>query len=149
MPNPDTVPDEPPVVWMPGGVRTEVHLRAADTGGGFCLLVDHPPAGWSLPPHRHLNEAETIHIVEGEFEMHVDGTHTRLDPGQTLHIPRGVTHSGGNVGDRPGRRVVMFSPAGLEEFFLEVGAPARDAGTDPGAAVRSARRHGWEFVDGA
>jgi anti-sigma factor ChrR (cupin superfamily) len=64
---------EPQVVWMPGGVRTEIHLRAEETGGAFCLLVDEPPAGWSLPPHRHGGVAETIHIVDGEFDMEVDG----------------------------------------------------------------------------
>jgi hypothetical protein len=42
---------EPPVVWMPGGVRTEIQLTGADTDAAFCLLVDEPPAGWSLPPH--------------------------------------------------------------------------------------------------
>jgi anti-sigma factor ChrR (cupin superfamily) len=61
------------VVWMPGGVRTEVRLTAEDTDGALCLLVDHPPAGWLLPGHIHHNEAETIHIVEGSFEMTIDG----------------------------------------------------------------------------
>jgi hypothetical protein len=43
----------------------------------------------------------------------------------------------------------MFSPGGLEEFVLEVGSPSPDPHTDPAAALRSASRHGWEFVDGA
>jgi len=64
---------QPQVVWMPGGVRTEIHLTGADTGGAFCLLVDHPPAGWSLPAHIHEDAAETIHVIEGEFEMTIDG----------------------------------------------------------------------------
>jgi len=143
------LPDHPRVVWMPGGLRLEVHLDSAATGGAFCLLVDHPPAGWSLPPHRHRNEAEIVHVVEGAFEMRVNGTPVRLDLGQTLMVPRGATHSGANVGDRLGRRVVIFSPAGLEEFFLEAGAPAPDAPIDVEGAVRSAARHGWEFVEGA
>jgi quercetin dioxygenase-like cupin family protein len=63
----------PRVVWMPGAVRTEIHLQSADTSGGFCLLVDHPPAGWSLPMHLHRGAAETIYIVDGEFEMQVAG----------------------------------------------------------------------------
>ena len=50
---------------MPDPTRTEIHLAAEDAAGAFCLLVDHPPAGWSLPPHRHRNEAETIHVIEG------------------------------------------------------------------------------------
>src|SRR5947209_16877672 len=107
----------PQVVWMPGGVRTEVHLVGDDTDGAFCLLVDDPPVGWSLPRHLHRGAGETIHIIEGEFEMEVEGETSALVAGQTMHIPTGVVHAGGNVGERRGRRVVMFSPAGMERFF--------------------------------
>ncbi len=131
---------------MPGGVRTEIHLVGADTGDAFCLLVDHPPAGWSLPPHRHRDEAETIHIVEGEFEMVLDGTRSRLSEGQTIHVPRGVIHSGVNIGRRQGRRVLLFSPAGMERFFLEAGAPTQAAEIDAAATLASAARFGWEFI---
>jgi quercetin dioxygenase-like cupin family protein len=137
------------VVWMPGGVRTEIHLDAEDTGGAFCLLVDHPPAGWSLPPHRHRNEAETIHVVEGEFEMEIDGRRSCLSAGDTIHVPRGVVHSGANVGESTGRRVVVFSPAGMERFFQEAGVPAADSYVDLGAVLASAVGHGWEFIAGA
>src|ERR1700761_5683350 len=94
----------PQVVFMPGGVRTEVHLTGEDTGGFFCLLVDEPPAGWLLPAHLHTEAAETIHIIEGEFEMTIDGEIERLGAGETVHIPPGVVHSGANVGEGPGRR---------------------------------------------
>lgn len=134
------------VVWMPGGVRTEVHLTSADTAGAFCLLVDQPPPGWSLPPHLHRHVAETIHVVAGEFEMQVEGQPYRLVGGQTLHVPADAVHAGGNVGSGEGRRIVMFSPAGMEEFFLETGSRSPDAKVDPAAALSSARRHGWEFV---
>jgi quercetin dioxygenase-like cupin family protein len=131
---------------MPGGVRTEVHLAGEETGGAFCLLVDHPPAGWSLPAHRHANEDETIHIVEGAFEIELHGTRTQLSAGETIHIPQGVIHSGANVGHQTGRRIVLFSPAGMEHFFLEAGAPTADGEPDLAAALASATRHGWEFV---
>jgi quercetin dioxygenase-like cupin family protein len=134
------------VVWMPGGVRTEVHLTRADTGGAFCLLADEPPPGWSLPPHRHRNESETIHVIAGTFEMTVDGDSRTLRAGDTVHVPAGVVHSGGNVGDAAGRRIVMFSPAGLERFFLEVGAAEPEAAVDITEALAGATRHGWEFV---
>jgi quercetin dioxygenase-like cupin family protein len=130
---------------MPGGVRTEVHLCSEDTGGAFCLLVDEPPSGWSLPPHRH-REAETIHVIAGEFEMEVDGERSQVSAGETIHIPRGAVHASSNAGDGPGRRVLLFSPAGMERFFLETGADSADAEIDPGEALQSAIRHGWEFV---
>jgi quercetin dioxygenase-like cupin family protein len=133
---------------MPGGVRTEIHLTADDTDGALFLVVDNPPVGWSLPPHRHHNEAETIHIVEGTFEIEVDGERSRLGPGETVHIPRGIVHTGGTAGQQPCRRVVIFSPAGLERFFLEVGTPSQDDDVDLEAALASANRHGWEFTQG-
>ena len=137
---------DPRVVWMPGGVRTEVHAGGAETGGAFCLLVDAPPAGWALPPHLHRDAAETILVLEGAFEMTVAGERSRLVAGQSIHVPRGVVHAGANVGERTGRRVVLFSPAGMERFFLEAGAPAPDADVEVAAVLAAATRHGWEFV---
>ncbi len=132
---------------MPGGVRTEIHLSGEDTDGTFCMLVDHPPAGWSLPPHRHRNEAETIYVLAGEFELTVDGAPSRVRAGQSIHIPRGVVHASANVGASTGRRVVLFSPAGMERFFLEAGADDGTSGDpDVAAVLAAAVRHGWEFV---
>jgi quercetin dioxygenase-like cupin family protein len=133
------------VVWMPGGVRTEIHLASQDTGGAFCLLIDEPPAGWSLPAHRHANEAETIHILEGDFVVEVDGEASRLGPGQTVHVQKGAIHSSANIGPSSGRRLVLFSPAGMESFFLEAGVAKADSEINLRLALASAVRHGWEF----
>ena len=86
-------------------------------------------------------------MVEGEFEMTIDGATRRLGPGQTIHIPAGVVHAGANLGPGLGRRVLTFSPAGMEEFFREAGAPAPDADVDRAATLDAAIRHGWQFVD--
>ncbi|MFT3863696.1 MAG: cupin domain-containing protein [Solirubrobacterales bacterium] len=138
---------EPLVLFMPGGVRTEIHLNGEDTGGFFCLLVDEPPPGWSLPAHLHAEAAETIHVVAGEFEMTIAGEVERIGAGETVHIPPGVVHSGANVGAETGRRLLTFSPAGMEDFFLEAGTRTPEAEVDRRAALAAARRHGWEFVD--
>ena len=136
----------PRVVWMPGGTRTEIHLGAEDTAGAFCLLVDHPPAGWSLPAHLHHGTAETIHIVEGAFEVEMDGGRIGLTAGETIHVPAETVHATANVGDTQGRRILVFSPAGMERFFVEAGAPAPDAPVDGAKTLEAAIRHGWEFV---
>jgi len=123
---------------LPGGVRVEIQLDGSDTGGAHALLVDHPPVGWSLPPHRHRNESETIHVVAGRFELFVDGERRELGPGDTAHVPRGVLHSGANIGDDEGQRVIVFAPAGIEGWF-------REASANPDAAGELALRYGWEF----
>jgi quercetin dioxygenase-like cupin family protein len=136
----------PVVLWMPGGVRTEVHLTSAQTGGALCLLIDEPPAGWRLPPHRHMREAETIHVLAGNFALDIDGERVALGAGDTAHVPVGTVHSGGNVGSETGRRVVIFSPAGVEGFFLEVGRAMPGEAPDGAEVAAAARRFGWDFV---
>jgi quercetin dioxygenase-like cupin family protein len=133
------------VVWMPGGLRTEIHLGGDDTGGAFCLLADEPPPGWTLPAHRHANESETIHIVAGEFEMEIDGRKQLIGPGETVHIPQGVSHAGTNVGSEKGRRIIVFSPAGMEGFFREAGAGSPDEQRDIAGLLRVAGSYGWRF----
>jgi quercetin dioxygenase-like cupin family protein len=85
-------------------------------------------------------------VIAGELEMTIDGDAIRLGPGRTVHIPAGVVHSGRNVGDGTGRRLLVFSPAGMEEFFREAGAPSPDVEVDPRAALDAATRRGWRFV---
>jgi quercetin dioxygenase-like cupin family protein len=139
------MPGEATVVWMPGGVRTEVHLTGADTGGAFCLLVDELPAGWALPVHRHRGQAETMHVLSGEMAVAVEGgEETLARAGQTAHVAAGLLHATRNSGPGPLRRLVVFSPAGMEGFFLEAGAGSPDT-VDAEAVLESALRHGWEF----
>src|SRR4051812_13954778 len=132
------------VVWMPGDVRTEIHLTGEDTAGAFCLLRDELPPGWELPPHRHAAEAETMHVLSGSMAVVVDGEERVVGAGETVHVPRGVLHSGRNAGAEQLRRIVMFSPAGIEGFFLEAGADSPGE-VDARAALDSALRHGWTF----
>jgi hypothetical protein len=40
------VVDVEQVVWMPGGLRTEIYLDGDITDGAFCMLFDYPPVGW-------------------------------------------------------------------------------------------------------
>ena len=50
-------------------------------------------AGATLPEHAHPHEQVT-HILEGEFEMTIDGRSERLGPGTLAIVPPNVTHSG-------------------------------------------------------
>jgi len=135
-------------VWLPGPLRVELHLGAEDTAGAFCLLVDHPPPGWSLPPHHHEHESETMHVVAGRFEVVVGGVRHELGPGETAHVPRGVEHAGRALGDEPVRRVLVFSPAGMERFFLAAGTREPAAEPDVARLLRLAAEHGWRFARG-
>lgn len=130
---------------MPGGLRVDVHLTSEETAGAFSMMVDHPQAGWSLPPQRHASESETIHVVAGRFETVVDGEPIVAGPGETVHVPQGVVHSGRILGPLPGRRVLIFAPGGMDRFFLEAGTDAPDVSPEPAELLDIAGRHGWRF----
>ena len=123
------------------GNELEIHLDGERTGGTLCVVVDHPPPEFRLVPHRHRDEDETIHIIEGTYEFQCDGESRPLGPGDTVHVPRGTAHAIRNTGDTAGRRVLVFHPAGIERFFR-----AASAERDPQRLATLAREHGWELL---
>ena len=129
-------------VWFPGPLRIDVLLTEEDTSGAMCVIEDHPPPGWALPAHSH-EVAETIYVIEGETEMVVGGQAVLLTAGEIVHIPAGVPHSGST--EAGARRLVTFSPAGMERFFLEAGADRPGDAADPARLAALAMRHGWRF----
>lgn len=125
---------------FPGGVEARIHVTGGESGGAFALLTDVAPPGWRLPPHRHANESETIHITRGALWLEVEGIRSELRAGDTAFVPQGALHAGGTLGDERVERVVVFSPAGLERFFI-----ALSAASDPSAMLDLATAHGWRF----
>jgi quercetin dioxygenase-like cupin family protein len=125
---------------LPGGVEMVIRVRGEDTADAFTLLTDRAPPGWSLPPHAHRAESETVHVTSGRLWMTIGGVQRELGPGDTVHIPAGVVHEGGTAGTEPVERLVVFAPAGMERLFEAL------AGVDdPAQMVELARGHGWEF----
>jgi quercetin dioxygenase-like cupin family protein len=143
-------PGSDQAVWFLDDL-VEVRLTGDETGGAFCLLEDHPAPGFRPLAHIHRNEDETVYIVEGDFVLTTDEGEIELERGSLVRVPRGTAHAFANRGRATGRRLVMFTPAGIERFFLEVGVPATDRRSppadsqDPRELLRAAARYGWEI----
>ena len=77
--------------------------------------------GGATPPHRHDCD-EVVLCLEGEGEVHIEGTVHAFRAGQTIVLPRGAAHQIFNVGDRPLETLGVFgaSPVGTT---LPDGAP--------------------------
>jgi mannose-6-phosphate isomerase-like protein (cupin superfamily) len=86
-----------------------------------------PPA-----PHIHHREDETYYILEGEFEfLDQDRTFT-AGAGSVVYLPKDRLHSHRNPGDVPAKAMVLYTPAGnIEKFIEEVGKPATDPTSVP------------------
>ena len=55
-------------------------------------------AGKTLPEHSHMNEQVSI-MLEGEFELTLNGEQIRFGPGEVIVIPSNAKHSGLAVTD--------------------------------------------------
>lgn len=105
-------------------------LTGKDTAGQFCLIDMHIPPGGGPPPHRH-NFEETFIILEGELEATFRGTKVLVRAGETVNIPANAPHQFRNSSTSAVRLICICSPAGQEEFFLEVGVPVPTRTTAP------------------
>lgn len=55
-------------------------------------------AGSRVPEHSHIHE-QVAYIMEGQFELTVNGQPLLLEPGKTAVIPSGINHSGVAITD--------------------------------------------------
>jgi quercetin dioxygenase-like cupin family protein len=100
------------------------------TAGRFSVIDMHIPPGGGPPPHRHDFE-ETFILLEGEIEATFRGTKSIVRAGDTVNIPANAPHQFQNVSSRPTRLLCICSPAGQENFFIEVGTPVITRTTPP------------------
>jgi len=95
-------------------------VSGAETAGRYCLIDMHVPPGGGPPPHRHDFE-EMFTLLEGELEFTFRGKTSTVRAGSTVNIPANAPHSFRNASSVAVRMLCMATPAGLDEFFLEIG----------------------------
>ena len=105
-------------------------LTGKETAGRFCLIDMYVPPGGGPPPHRHDFE-ETFTLLEGELGVVFRGAKQIVRAGETINVPANAPHQFHNSSARPVRMLCICSPAGQEEFFLEVGIPVATRTTPP------------------
>jgi len=122
-------PESLPHIGLVGDTYT-ITVTGDDTAGRFCVIDMHIPPGGGPPPHRHDFE-ETFILLEGEVEATFRGKKSTVRAGETLHIPANAPHQFHNGSASPVRMLCICSPAGQENFFLEVGVPVATRTTPP------------------
>lgn len=117
----------PPTVIRPGDGNVSVYewqndtitviLSGAQTGGAFTLTEDRMKPCFCLGLHMHREHAETFYILEGEVQFRVNDDKFAAGVGTTVHIPPGTPHAVKIVNGQPGRLLMLYSPAGFDEYL--------------------------------
>lgn len=126
-----------------------------DTGGAFAQWEVVVPPGGGPRPHVHTREVESVQVLEGQIELDVGGVLTQAKVGDYVVLPIGVPHAFTNTSREYAVLLFTVAPAGLEQFFFEVGieVPAHSIGQPARAAdehhqmLQSAPKYGIRFID--
>ncbi|MDQ4128175.1 MAG: quercetin 2,3-dioxygenase [Actinomycetota bacterium] len=128
-------------------------VASEETNGAFAVFETTATPGLpGPPPHIHHREDEAVYVLEGEFELYVEGNTTTVGPGVFVSIPKGTLHTWSNAGNAPARILAMVTPGGFEDFFEEVGEPVEAPYCPPAGppdvekVLAAAPRYGLEIL---
>lgn len=149
------LPDAGQSIPNPIGGGMMVKVRDAQTAGAYSVHHNIIPAGSPGPrPHIHHRHEELFFVVDGELTVQFGDRQEAAPAGSFVVIPRGVAHRPSNRTEAPVTVLLVFSPAGMDRFFVEAAErrlPLQAVPDDP--AIRSdlaefTARYGYEFADG-
>lgn len=135
-----------------GRIAIAFKACGSDTGGAYtlCETVEPPGSGASL--HRHPTYDEAFIICEGRFAFSLAGKDYEVGPGESLFVPRGTPHSFTCIGPENGRQLIISSPGGIFETFIDEVVSAQVDSGDPSKPTRAvdfraiAAKYGMEFL---
>ena len=131
------------------GEEVIIHLDGERTAGKLTMWTEITAPGGGPPPHYHLNEDETFHIVEGRVAFFLNGEWNEVGPGGTAFMPRGVIHTFKNVGDKPSRMLIMTTPSGFEKFIARCAEEfAKPGKPDMSRIIEIGAEYGIHFLQG-
>ncbi len=127
------------------GTKMNVKVSKEDSEGLYTLIeMIHPPnTGPAL--HIHPNAPEAYYVLEGEYAIRSGDKIFNAKQGDFVFIPKNVSHSyktGSNGG-----KVLVISPAGLENYFKQVSDILLKGPITWETEQEIARKYGQEFID--
>jgi mannose-6-phosphate isomerase-like protein (cupin superfamily) len=127
------------------GLDLKVLLSTEATGGAISVLMGWHKPGEGPPDHVHYNQEEMFFIVEGTYELTVDGKTSTAGPGTIVFIPRDVVHRFKNVGATTACMLDWTLPGGQDHYFKAVSDLAAGGGFTGDTVMEISKRFDTEF----
>lgn len=123
-----------------GIVRMRVIVSKARTNGTFGIAEFRGSEGAWTVPHVHRHMEESFYVLDGTFDFTCGDREVKAEKGAFLMVPRDTPHVMA-AGPGGGTLLVFFTPAGLEDMFLELGRLPANSITDPAIRAEIASRY--------
>ncbi|MBI1879197.1 MAG: cupin domain-containing protein [Chloroflexi bacterium] len=119
--------EEGQAVWFLG-IPTFIKATGEQTGEAFGLIEQVVPVGFESPYHVHHTEEEIFFILEGELTFISGERRMTRTAGSYTFLPRDIPHGFKVIGDKPARFFILTTPAGFEQFVIDMSKPEPPAG---------------------
>jgi len=114
-----TAPEQAPAI-KPFNLDMKVLLTTEDTAGAMSVIMAWHKPGEGPPDHLHFDQEEIFFIVDGRYELTIDG-HTSINGSGTLvFVPRNTVHRFKNVGETPACMLDWTLPGGQDRYFKKI-----------------------------
>ncbi len=111
------------------GDTYRIIISGKQTQGAYAVIDMLVPPGGGPGPHAHTDIQELFYVVDGELEYKTEAGKYMAKKGSFVNIPKGgEVHCFKNTSNSTVHLLCTVIPAGLDEFFEEVGTPVA-AGT--------------------
>jgi quercetin dioxygenase-like cupin family protein len=124
--------EEGPSFWFMGKALMTIKATGEQTNGAFGLVEELLPPGYSTFYHRNGGSDQTLYVLEGEITVIRDQQKLTAKPGTLVYLPRNTPNGFRVEGTTPVRLLLLITPAGFEQFFVEGGEPAEGQSSPPG-----------------
>lgn len=147
-------PEDGRLLVNPIGGRMVLKVTDAMTAGAYSIHDNIlPPHSPGPTPHLHRWHEETFYVLAGELTLRVGNETLQAGAGAFVVIPRGVVHQPSNRTADETHVLLIFSPGGMDQFFVEAAQgryPLQSTPNEPGEQARLrafTERYGYEFAD--
>ena len=101
--------------------------------------------GIAPPPHFHPNEEQFIYVLEGKFDLILDGSEAIATPGDLIRLPRGIPHGIFNKSEETNKCLFWVSPA-RKLYDLFWGIHNLGPTANPAEVVELSAKHEVDFL---
>jgi mannose-6-phosphate isomerase-like protein (cupin superfamily) len=88
-----------------------------DDAFSMCEVWSEPQGG--VPLHIDHRDDEAFFVLEGTYACQLGDHNLTCGPGESFFAPRGTLHAFKNAGDTQARMLIVQSPGGIIEKYLE------------------------------
>lgn len=129
------------IIWNILGQTYVPKVMSDDSFGWHANL----PVGTFVPPHIHPNQDEFIYVLEGRFDLLLDGEEIFAEPGDLIRLPRGIPHGIFNKQDYTIKCLFWVAPTGkLFDLFWALHNLGPEA--NPAEVVAVSAEHEIDFL---